>query len=308
MQIDKLKKWDKIFVVSPSSKIDKSQLKQLLKWITVLKKMWFEVELSKWMLSDDKYLTSAWEPEFRAEQINEAFVDKDIKMIWMSPWWTTANQVLDFLDYDLIKRNNKFITWFSDNTIILNAIYKRTWIITYHGTDLKSWDYDYYLSSEETLNSFKKVFVEDKLDINDTKVEILKSWKFEWNLIWWHLQSFCRLIWTEYIPDLQWWILMLESFTQWLSQVIPFLTHLKQAWVFDKISGIITWYNYYFEQNDVLDLSWNRIFFEDILIDVLGDDYKFPILKTRLFGHRCPVMFLPIWEKIKLEKGRLGFI
>ncbi len=69
----------------------------------------------------------------RAEDINAMFADDAIAGIvcytggWGSP------RVLPYLDYNLIARKPKVIIGFSDITALLNAIYKRTRLVTFHG-------------------------------------------------------------------------------------------------------------------------------------------------------------------------------
>ena len=49
-----------------------------------------------------------------------------------------CNQLLNYIDYDLIKKNPKIICGYSDITVILNAIYAKTGIITYLGPTFHS--------------------------------------------------------------------------------------------------------------------------------------------------------------------------
>lgn len=300
MSIDTLKSWDTIYIISPSSFYDNSSLLELSLSVNYLKKKWFNVVLWKSVLAKDKYSCSSWNLEVRISDINTALLDKNVKMIWFSPWGSTSNELLEHIDYNLIKNNPKIITWFSDITILLNAIYSKTSLPCFYWTDIKSSN-NYYFGSDYTKRQFENVFCKWNLLIEkNSNWKVVREWGFRWILVWWHLQSFVRLIWTSYIPNLMGCVLLLESFAQWPDNVIPYLYQLKQSWVFDKISWIIVWYIYWFDFIERVDSSGNRIYFEDILLDITKS-YNFPIIKINEFWHRCPSTFLPIWSNVEFD-------
>ena len=69
----------------------------------------------------------------RVEDIHEAFSDPNVKMIITCLGGFNANQLLRYLDHDLIAKNPKILCGFSDITALINAIYARTGLVTYHG-------------------------------------------------------------------------------------------------------------------------------------------------------------------------------
>src|SRR3954451_18725669 len=81
----------------------------------------------------DKWGYFAGHDKDRAADINLMFADDTVNGIvcytggWGSP------RVLPYLDYDLIARKPKVIIGFSDITALLNAIHKRTGLVTFHG-------------------------------------------------------------------------------------------------------------------------------------------------------------------------------
>ena len=66
------------------------------------------------------------------------FADKDVKAIMCVKGGEDSNSTLDYIDYNLIKENHKIICGFSDNTSILDAIYNKTGLVTFHGPTFKS--------------------------------------------------------------------------------------------------------------------------------------------------------------------------
>ncbi|EZH64863.1 hypothetical protein DH09_20335 [Bacillaceae bacterium JMAK1] len=71
-------------------------------------------------------------PKQRAEDINQAFADSDIKAIFCSIGGDDSIRILPFLDTDLIKKNPKIIMGASDNTTFLTYL-NQLGIVTYYG-------------------------------------------------------------------------------------------------------------------------------------------------------------------------------
>lgn len=69
---------------------------------------------------------------------------------------------------------------------------------------------------------------------------------------------------------------------------------MKQNGVFDKIKGL--WIgNYEHESNIAL---------ERIVLDVLGEKYDFPIIKSNNFGHVETKTVIPIGTKAKIDTNK----
>src|SRR5438132_202263 len=81
----------------------------------------------------DKWGYFAGRDKDRAADINRMFADDTVNGVvcytggWGSP------RVLPYLDYDLIARKPKVLIGYSDITALLNAVHKKTGLITFHG-------------------------------------------------------------------------------------------------------------------------------------------------------------------------------
>ncbi|MEJ6348998.1 LD-carboxypeptidase [Holzapfeliella sp. He02] len=69
----------------------------------------------------------------RVDDIHEAFADPNIKAILSLIGGFTSNELLPYLDYELIRNNPKIICGFSDFTALANAITAKTGLVTYYG-------------------------------------------------------------------------------------------------------------------------------------------------------------------------------
>lgn len=170
--------------------------------------------------------------EDRIEDLHEAFKDKNVKAILTVIGGYNVNQILDYIDYDLIKENPKIICGFSDITALTNAIYTKTGMITYSGPHFSS--FGMKKGFEYTLEYFKKMFIEEneKIEIkpsvewsNDSWFKeqekrtfiknegplVINSGKAEGEIIGGNLCTLNLLQGTEYMPDLENKILFLED-------------------------------------------------------------------------------------------------
>lgn len=74
----------------------------------------------------------------RVSDLHEAFADPSVDAILATIGGSNANELLPYLDYDLIARNPKLICGYSDTTALLNAIYAKTGLITIMGPSYSS--------------------------------------------------------------------------------------------------------------------------------------------------------------------------
>jgi muramoyltetrapeptide carboxypeptidase len=71
--------------------------------------------------------------ESRVLDLHDAFSDKSVDAILTSIGGYNSNQILSYLDYDLIQSNPKVLCGFSDISALSNAIYAKTGLVGYSG-------------------------------------------------------------------------------------------------------------------------------------------------------------------------------
>ena len=104
---NKIKPGDTIGVVAPSNPIIGDNIEELKKAKEILEKDGFKVIFSKNIFSNtNRYTATAKE---KAEDINEMFKNKEVKMIWCAKGGNNSNSVFEYLDYEAIKENPKII-------------------------------------------------------------------------------------------------------------------------------------------------------------------------------------------------------
>ncbi|MDK0934357.1 LD-carboxypeptidase [Clostridium perfringens] len=221
--------------------------------------------------------------EEKARALEKLFLDKDIKMIFDISGGDLANEVLDFLDFNLIKENPKPFFGYSDLTVLLNAIYSQCDIITYN----------YQLRNligkfkEEQMQNFKASFIEGKEDIFNLDYKWINGSYLEGIVVGGNIRCLLKLAGTKYMPDFKDKILFLESFSGNSANMVTYITQYKNLGVFNEVKGIILGE---FTEMEREDLKPDIV---EILKRVIGE-INIPILKTRDLGHGADAKCIPI--------------
>ena len=290
---EKLQLGDMIGVVAPSNPIINENIEEIQKAKEIIEKLGFKVKFSKNLFSNTNvYSATAKE---KAEDINAMFADKAIRMIWCAKGGENSNSIFEYLDYELIKQNPKIICGYSDITSITNMITEKTGLVTFSGTNFKT------IATDETDYSLKEVlkrFVDGSLELGLSEDEYIsiKNGVAEGELIGGNLSLTRAMVAGEYKIDFTNKILFLEElgFETGPALASNYLYYMKQNGVFNKIKGI--WLGNYTHESGVK--------LEDILLDVIGDEFKGTIIKSENFGHIERKTVIPIGTKAKIDTSQ----
>ena len=286
---NKLNIGDTIGVIAPSGAIVGKNIDELKMAKEIVEKVGFKVKLSTNIFSNTNgYSATAKE---KAEDLNDMFRDKDVKMIWCAKGGANSNSMFEYIDYELIKNNPKIICGYSDITSITNIINAKTGLVTFSATNFKT------IATDETDFSFKealKRFVETNRELGKASDYIvIKDGMTEGELIGGNLSLTKELVCGKYNIDFTDKILFIEElgFETFPELASNYLYYMKQNGVFDKIKGL--WIgNYTHESNVEL---------EKIVLDVLENEYDFPIIKSENFGHIENKIAIPIGAKARID-------
>lgn len=231
----------------------------------------------------------------KAEDMNEMFHDKEVKMIWCAKGGNNSNTIFELLDYEEIKKNPKIVCGYSDITSITNVITAQTGLVTFSGTNFKT------IATDETdygLQEAIKRLVEGSLEIGKENEEYvtIQEGEAEGELIGGNLNLLHSLVSGKYQLNFKNKILFIEELGMETDPAAAshFLAHMKQNGVFEQIKGI--WIgNYEHETN---------ISLEQVVLDVLEDRYHFPIIKSNNFGHTDKKTVIPIGTKAKIDTSK----
>lgn len=287
----KIKKGDTVGVIAPSSKIDEDDLEVINNSVLLMESTGLKVKFAKNAFKNT--LGYGATPKEKAEDINEMFADKEVKLIFCVSGGFNSNTVFEYLDYEAIKNNPKPLCGFSDSTSLENMIYAKTGVITFNGPTFKS------LTSWATPYAYEEVvkrFINGDMSLgkDDDEYISIKEGRAEGILVGGNLSLVNEMSAGKYAIDFTDKILFIEEFCLETPPelVSNYLYNMKQNGVFDKIKGI--WVGNY-------DGS---VALEKILLDVLEDKYTFPIIKSNNFGHTERKTVIPIGGKAKIDTSK----
>ncbi|ELC8399456.1 S66 family peptidase [Clostridium perfringens] len=289
MSISFLNKGDKIGVISCSNGLNIKNKKLIDELKLNLKSLDIEMVEEDTLYAKEYNLFSGTGEE-KARALEKLFLDKDIKMIFDISGGDLANEVLDFLDFNLIKENPKPFFGYSDLTVLLNAIYSQCHITTYN----------YQLRNligkfkEEQMQNFKASFIEGKEDIFNLDYKWINGSHLEGIVVGGNIRCLLKLAGTKYMPDFKDKILFLESFSGNSAKMVTYITQYKNLGVFNEVKGIILGE---FTEMERENLKPDIV---EILKRVIGE-INIPILKTRDLGHGADAKCIPIGKYLILK-------
>ena len=171
--------------------------------------------------------------QVRAEELMSFYKNKEIKAIFDISGGDIANEVLDYLDYDVIKRNYKPFFGYSDLTTVLNTLGSQTNEVNYLYQILN------IIEDKEIRTSFENTFMKNEQTLLDIKWKFLQGNSVEGEVIGGNIRCFLKLAGTRYFPEVYNKVLFIEGLGTSIEGLATHLAQLKQIGVFDKISGLL---------------------------------------------------------------------
>ena len=284
----KLKKGDTIGVIAPSGIIQDCDLEKINESMNLLESYGFKVVFSKNAYESDwGYSASAKQ---RANDINGMFANNNINAIMTATGGFNALSTFEYLDFEMISKNPKILCGFSDSTTLENLITEKCNFVTFSGPTFKSltsWQTDY------AYKQFIKKFVEGDTNLfeKDEECYSVIEGTAEGTLIGGNLSLITRMCSGKFKVNFKNKILFLEELCYECPPelVCENFFILKQNGVFDDIKGM--WLGNYSGEVPI----------EKIILDVLDNNYSFPIIKSDNFGHIDKKMIIPIGINAKID-------
>ena len=225
--------------------------------------------------------------QVRAEELMSFYKNKEIKAIFDISGGDIANEVLDYLDYDVIKRNYKPFFGYSDLTTVLNALVSKTNEINYLYQILN------ILESDKIRENFEDTFLKNNQTLFDVNWKFLQGSSVEGEVIGGNIRCFLKLAGTKYFPEVENKVLFIEGLGTSIEGLVTHLAQLKQIGVFDKISGLLIGTFTKIEK----EISVEELF---KLVKEYIPEYL-PVVKTSEVGHAKDSKVLKIGEMMNIK-------
>ncbi|WFE51170.1 LD-carboxypeptidase [Micromonospora sp. WMMD1155] len=234
--------------------------------------------------------------EQRAADLTAAFTDPDVRLIVPVTGGKGAAQLLPLLDYDAIAANPTILTAMSDPAVLLNAIHARAGLLTLHGPS----GYDFFQNPvhEDTATAFFEAITGGltgrEVPGKDWRTVRGADGTVRGPVVGGHLGSIRALVGTDYLPDLDGTILILEEvFVDWVD-IDAALTHLRLAGIFDRIAALVVGVPVDTSRGDAPDAGW-----DELIVRCVGG--AFPVITNVEFGHTPRKIPLPIGGTVELR-------
>ena len=124
----RLKKGDTIGLIAPGYAIKPEILREAVR---ALKSMGLKPVHTHRIIGNYGYFSNT--DEERAKDLNEMFTNTKIDGILCARGGYGCTRIMHLIDFDNIQKNPKALIGFSDITALLNGIYQKTGLITFHG-------------------------------------------------------------------------------------------------------------------------------------------------------------------------------
>jgi len=308
----KLKAGDEVRIVAPSRSlaiISKESREIANKRFSELG---LKLSSGKHLEECDEFVSSTMQS--RIEDFHDAFADKNVKAVITVIGGYNCNQLLRYLDFDLVKNNPKILCGYSDITALNNAIFAKTGLVSYSGPHYSTFGQELYF--DYTLEYFKKCLLSDEpFEIQSSKewsdddwcknqkernlikndgFLIINEGEASGTLLGANLCTLNLLQGTEYFPDLKDSVLFIEDDEESLPHTFDRdLQSLIHQPSFKDVKGIVIGR---FQRASEMP--------NDILVKIIKTKKELnnlPIIANVDFGHTDPKITFPIGGEVSLE-------
>lgn len=316
----KLQKGDEIRVIAPATglKIIGQDCRQIAK--ERFEVLGLKVSFATNTTDENFDMFASTDIKKRADDIMEAFLDKNVKAIFTILGGFNSNQILPFLDYEVIKNNPKILCGYSDITALLSAIEAKTGLVTFYGPHYSS--IGMKKGNEYTLDMLEKVLFEgeSELKISDEWSDDLwfidqENRDFIKNEGWWVLQNgnakgelkggnlgtFLLLNGTPYQAEFKKdTILMIEDCNYTKNDGEVFFRHFQALAQRDDFVNVRAVLIGRFQKAS--DVTREKL---EFIVNNIPQLKGLPVIANLDFGHTTPIATLPVGGMCEINNGKI---
>lgn len=228
-----IKRGGKAGIVCCSNGLKESMRPQTERLAGLLEGMGLRPVMSPFMYERDTVFSgSAME---RAGALLQFYKDREIKAVFDVSGGDTANEILPYLDFNVIAGNPKPFWGYSDLTVILNAVYAKTGqaCVLYQIRNLVG-----ELGAEQARRFESSVFGNSG-ELFDISCDIVRGGPAEGTAVGGNVRCLLKLAGTPYWPDMKDKILLLEANSGSKAQICTYLSQLRQMGALRDVQGVL---------------------------------------------------------------------
>ena len=299
-----MKRYRKAGIVACSNGLPLNAESEMEQLKTVLQQQGIAAVFSNYIYASDGVRSGT--AKQRADALMEFYLDHSIDVIFDVSGGDVANEVLPYLDYDIIKNairstgHPKEFWGYSDLTVLVNGIYEKTGNA---GVLYQIRHLDFLRNDKGSTDVDREIVTLEKL--LDAKYHFLRGNRMSGVVVGGNIRCFLKLAGTEYFPDMMGKILFLEARSGLEPQMRTYLSQLQQLDVFEKISGLyLGTFTQWERENEKLlkqkeKCSCNEVMtMEQLVMEYIPT--HLPVVKTYDVGHSPHSQAITIGTEQKL--------
>ncbi len=195
----------------------------------------------------ERYGYLAGRDEQRLSDLNAALRDPRVDAVWCLRGGYGMTRILDGVDFDAVRARPKAVIGYSDITALINAIARRSNVVTFHGPMSRSSlspfsraHFERVLTTSEPAGRLGRLPQPSEVLVSrENRLVTLSPGAAEGHLVGGNLTLLQALIGTPYQPDFDGAILFLEDVNEELYSVDRMLAHLRMVGVLGRLAGVI---------------------------------------------------------------------
>ncbi|OIQ74802.1 putative murein peptide carboxypeptidase [mine drainage metagenome] len=299
---------DLVAIVSPSSGLAGRHLARLSAGRRALERMGFRTKLMPHTAASSTHAATIRD---RVTDLEQAFADDEVSGVLCAIGGRGASQLLNELDYDLIRSHPKVFCGYSDATALHAAIGRETGLVTFYGPSVLMEFGDHPRPFAETESGFLRSVasgqpVGEVPALPDIVVEgtdwdnpherrrepapksrLIRDGRGRGPMVGGCLPVLTSLMGTPWQVETDHRLLILDTpqLPYSISVALENLWQLRNAGALQHLSGLVVAWPFALDQLDDLEAA---------LLNAVPKDTDYPVLLGRPFGHTSPFMTLPL--------------
>ncbi|MBW2467479.1 MAG: LD-carboxypeptidase [Deltaproteobacteria bacterium] len=227
-----INKGETIGLVAPAGSL--ANRKNFNAGVKLLEERGFRVKFNRRLLDRKGYLAGS--DRERADEFNKMWADPEVKALVAVRGGYGCLRMLDMIDMKKVRSTPKILIGFSDLTVLLNAIHKKTGLVTFHGPVVTSLA---TIDRKSQKSFFNTLLGKTPKQILPSGIKVLHEGKAKGVLLGGNLTTLVHLIGTPHEISWQDTILFIEDIGEKPYSLDRLLTHLSKAGRLQKIKGLI---------------------------------------------------------------------
>lgn len=317
----RLAEGDTVGIISPASSIDSEGPRRFERGVANLLAMGFGVRVAPNARAARGH--TAGTIAQRVDDIHALFADPQVRAVFASVGGLNSNQLLEYLDYDLMARNPKILMGYSDVTALLLGVQRLAGLVTFHGPAVlpqfgepwglhpytARWFRSVLMHPEAPLElapSRRSIFApvcrtaedtEPRRGVRHRGPRTVAPGVAEGPVVAGNLSTLLVLACSRYWPDMDGAILCIEDDeSESPASIDRMVTQLRTMGVFGRIAALLVGRCH-------PEVGFSRRDSLPALLRTASKGYDLPMAIDFDFGHTDPMFILPNGVRARVELG-----